>query len=498
MNKSKKIISAVLAVACVVPMMFGCSSTTSSSTGSSSSKESSSEAPKETVTLKVYTGDKAIGGLDRVTKAVNEYLKEQNTGLAIDWQTMSWNDLGQKSQTILSTGQKVDVMCSSSWLSSGFVSNAFNGYFTDLTPYITDENNKDLVDILGLSFLSKVNGKYYGLPTNKEKAHHFGFLYQKDEGDKLGITADNVKSLEDMEGYFDKAKADGYIPICAATMDHPFKLLDWDVIDGDGMIGALDPDDEKTIVDQFTADKSVAFFKKMKDWAGKGYFATDAATQDNQETAMGTGKYFCGSWSLMPGKDVSESATTKQTLAMIPITPVEASNRETLGALTVIPNASDHKDEAFQFLKLLYTDKKLINMVTYGVEGTDYTKDANDVITIAKDTDFSSAGGWIWGNQFNNYLTANDDSDKWDQISKYNDSAKVLDSCGFIFDKTNVKNEYANISKLVGDTYPSLFYGKVSDVDAAIADFQKKLDAAGEKKVLEEMQKQYDAFLAAK
>jgi len=498
MNSGKRLMCFALAMATTVPILFaGCSNGKSSAAGGTSS---ATAEKKETVTLTLYTGDKAIQGIDRVQEEVNKYLAEQNTGLAIKWEAMTWDDLGKKETTMLSTGQEADIMNTSSWLSSSYVGNAQRNYYTDLTKYVTDSANKDLIDIIGQDFLdgTKVGGKYYALPTNKEKAHNFGFLAQTDELTKLGIDTSTIKSLEDMAKYFDQVKADGLTPICAATMDNPYKFLDWDVVDADGTPGAFDPSDESKVVDQFTADKTVAFYKLMKTYHDKGYLDTNASTASSEETEMKTGKYFCGSWSLMPGKADTESTSLGLKLTQIDITPYEKTNRETLGALCVIPASSKHPDEAFQFLKLLYTDSKLINLMTYGVEGTDYTLKSDNVIEVSSDTDFVSAGGWIWGNEFNNYLTTNQKSTYFTDIEAYNDKATALDSLGFIFDTSNVKTEYANCQAVVTSYYPQLFYGTCKDVDATVAEFKSKLEGAGEAKLIAEMQTQYDTWKASK
>lgn len=497
MNKGKKVLAFALAMATTVPMMFtGCSN----NNPSSGTSGTSSETKKETVTLSLYTGDKSIQGLDRVTKAVNNYLASKNTGLAIKWETYSWGDLGNKTNTMLQTGQEADLVNTASWIGSGYVSHASNGEFTDLTKYIEDPANKDVVDLIGKEFLdaTRVEGKYYGMPTLKEQAHNFGFLVQTDEMNKLGIDPSSIKSLDDMAKYFDKVKADGLIPICAATMDHPFKFLDWDVVDADGTPGAFDPADETKVQDQFIADKTVEFYKKMKEYNGKGYFSPNASTAQSQETEMKTGKYFCGSWSLIPGKADTESTSLGLKLTQIDITPYEKANRDTLGCLLAIPASSKHPDEAFQFIKLLYTDKTLINLMTYGEKDVDYTLKSDNVIEVKADADFVSAGGWIMGNEFNNYLTTNQKSTYFDDIKAYNEKAKPTDSFGFIFNKKDVETEYGQCQNIITKYYPQLFYGTCKDVQATVDTLKKELKAAGEDKLIGEMQKQYDAWKSSK
>jgi putative aldouronate transport system substrate-binding protein len=508
MHSGKKILSLALALATVLPLsLAGCqkqTETTSSAGGETSSAAAeSSAAPKETVTLKIMTGDKTIQGLDRVQKAVNEYLKEQNTGLQISWETYSWDDLKTKSATMLSTGQELDIVNTANWIDPGYIAHCTKGEFTDITKYVEDPKYKDVIDIIGKDFLdgTKVNGKYYGMPTNKEKAHNWGFLVQTKEMEKLGIDPKSIKSLEDMEKYFDQAKKDGYIPLCCQGMDHPFKLLDWDTIDADSAPFAFDPNDEKTVVNQFTADKSIELYKKMKVYHDKGYFSKDVLTVKGQEQEMKTGKYFCGTWSLMPGKAVTESASLGLDLTQIDITPVEKTNRETTGAMLAIPASSKHPDEAFQFIAMLYTDEKLINMMTFGIEGQDYVVKSNEngkkIITQKKDSDFQSAGGWIMGNEFINYLMDTQSPTLYDDIKAYNDSAKVLDDLGFVYDNSKMKTQYSNCQGVVNKYYPQLFYGTAKDVDATVAKMKQEFKQCGIDELIADVQAQYDAWRKA-
>ena len=508
MHVGKKVLSLVLALATAVPLaMSGCSNSNApavsaqpNSTAGSGASEGGT-APKETVTLKIMTGDKKIQGLDRVQQAVNDYLKKQNTGLQISWETYTWDELKQKTATMLQTGQECDIMNTASWITPGYVSHCQRNEFTDITKYVEDQQYKDVIDIIGKDFLdgTKVNGKYYGMPTNKEKAHNFGFLCQTEELKKLNIDPKSIKTMDDLAKYFDQVKADGLIPVCAAQMDSPYKFLDWDAFDADNSPFAFDPEDEKTVVNPFTADKTVEFYKKMKTWHDKGYFSPDVLTSKGQETDMATGKYFCGSWSLMPGKAKTESASLKLDLTQIDITPVEKTNRETLGALLAIPASSKHPDEAFKFISMLYTDKTLINLMTYGVEGQDYTKvkSSDNIITISKDTDFTSAGGWIMGNEFNNFLTDLQSPTLFTDIEAYNKSAKVLDDLGFVYDTSKCKTEYAACQAVVTKYYPQLFYG-TSDVDATMTKFKSEFKTAGIDKLLADVQSQYDAWKQSK
>jgi putative aldouronate transport system substrate-binding protein len=488
MHSGKRILCSALAVATIVPMAF---------MGSSSVVASAAAA---TVTLKVYTGGAASQGVSRVQDAVNAYLKSKKTGIQIQWTTDGdWGAYGTKVNNILTTNQDFDVINTSSWNGAGYLLHAQGNQLTDLTPYIKSKTYASVVKIIGNDFLdgTKVNGKYYGLPTNKEKAHNFGFLVNTKEMKKLGINPKKIKSLSDMAKYFPQAKKDGYIPICAAVMDSPFKFLDWDQFDSDNSTFAFDPKDEKTVVNPFTASKSITFYNLMKTYHDKGYFSSDVLTISGQEAAWKTGKYFCGSSSLVPGKAATESISTKINLTQIDITPVEKTNRETLGCLTAIPRGSRHPAQAFKFMSMLYTDKTLINLMTYGVAGKDYTKVSADIIKVNAKSDFTSAGGWILGNMFNNYLTTSESKTKWADYAAYNKKAKVLKNLGFMFDSSKYATEYANTKNIVNTYYPQLFYG-TCNVASTVSTFKKALNQAGQAKLLSAVQTQYNTWLKKK
>jgi len=167
--------------------------------------------------------------------------------------------------------------------------------------------------------------------------------------------------------------------------------------------------------------------------------------------------------------------------------------------MLAIPKNSKNPDRAFKFIEMLYTDKTLRNMFSFGIEGIHYTKVSDNVIKMTDSKGYTSAGnGWRFGDQFKDYLMDNEDPNKWENFKKFNDSAVPLNSLGFTFKKDAVEAEVAACKSVVQNYYKQLFAGSVKDVDAEVAKFEKELKAAGVDKVIKEMQKQYDEFLASK
>ena len=454
-------------------------------------------------TLVMYSWGNKSTGVDRVEKAVNDYLTKKGAGYQIDWHLLNSDEIATKESTMLATNQPLDIAFTPSWLNGGGCpAYAQKGYLKDLGSLLKTSDGQKIIKVIGKDFLNaaSVNGKYYGLPCNKEQGHSFGLLLQTKEMKKVGINPSKIKSLEDLAKYFDKVKKDGFTPICAAGMDHPFKFLDWDVVNGDdSSVGAFDPTSgEKKVVDPWIAAKSVKFYKLMKTYHDKGYITSAEASATSQEQLMNSGKYFCGSWSLKPDKYTEESTSTKLDLTQIYITPLEKSNREGKGALLSIPTSSTHATQAFNFISRLYTDMTLLNMMDFGVAGQDYTLGKDGRITPSDKSDFDLGHSWTIGNQYGSYVNVPSPLNLYKTYTDFNNKCKALPSLGFTYDMAKVKTQYSAITNVVQTYYKTLFYGTTSNVDGSVAKFRTALRTAGEAKVLADMNSQYSKFLKTK
>ena len=87
--------------------------------------------------------------------------------------------------------------------------------------------------------------------------------------------------------------------------------------------------------------------------------------------------------------------------------------------------------------------------------------------------------------------------DKFDQMLATNDEAKLSLALGFVFDSTEVSDEYAACSSVVDQYYLPLINGAV-DIDSTLPEFQQALRDAGVDTIVAAKQAQLDAWLAAK
>lgn len=465
--------------------------------------EEKSDVPEEHVELTWYlVGNRQEPDTELVCQKANEYLKDK-LNVSIKLTTFGWGDPYEtKLQPMLAAGEPFDICFTANWILNYRV-NASLGAFYPLNGFL--EKYPKIKEILGEDFLegSAINGKNYALPTNKEKAHNWGFILKKDLVEKYNVPVEDIKKMEDLEPYFEEIKKNeqGVYPLLVVNMEAPFKLLDWDKFSDDDIPGALYPDNRDTkVINEFEAPESIAMFKKMREYYNKGYIHPDAATQQNFEAELKTGKYFAAVQSLKPGKDAEMTNSTGIEWVQVDITKPVMSNRETTGAMLAISAASRHPERAFRFIEMLYTDKYLKNLFDFGIEGKHYVKVSDNVIEYAPETEggtksgYNPGNGWKYGNQFLDYLFSNEDPNKWQKFEEFNKKALPLRSLGFVFNGESIATQASACKNIVQSYYKLLFTGSV-DPEVVLPKMNAELKAAGVDDIIQEMQRQYDEWL---
>ena len=147
---------------------------------------------------------------------------------------------------------------------------------------------------------------------------------------------------------------------------------------------------------------------------------------------------------------------------------------------TGICTASNNKDEAFELLALTQTDSYLNNLLTFGMEGTDYSLSDNGVDTIINPVSLDRFPNKMICNRYVDSIP----SDKYKEIY---DNAVIHDDTDFAFDGRGFEDvTYATSIIMMDYSIPA-----DKDFDKAIEDLRVSLDAAGLQKVIDECNRQY-------
>jgi putative aldouronate transport system substrate-binding protein len=187
----------------------------------------------------------------------------------------------------------------------------------------------------------------------------------------------------------------------------------------------------------------------------------------------------------------------------VPLTAVQFSQAKTdtvaiTNAMFAITANSKDPKRAMMMLNLLYSDKDIINLIDWGIEGKHYVKQPNNTIDFPPGVDASKSGynlrqGWMFGNQFLSYPWTTDSPDIWTKMDTFNKGSKKSAALGFMYNPNPVKTELAAISNVVKQYSPGLENGAL-DPKENLPKFVAALKAAGIDKVIAEKQKQLDEW----
>jgi putative aldouronate transport system substrate-binding protein len=449
-----------------------------------------------------FIGNGPQEDVTKVEEAVNKYIAD-NTDLncTVKLNCFDWGTYPDKMQAMISAGEKFDICFTSNWANNYFQQSGKNAFvpLNDLLPKYAPKT----AELLGADFLSgsQIDGQNYAIPANKEKAHQWGLVIRKDIADKYNMNFQGVKTLADMEPFFKtiKEKESGMYALEACIGESAFRLLDFDRIGDERYPGVVwnDSKDMK-VFNELEAPETMEFFKLMNKFYKAGYIREDAATVDDYTADQKAGKIFAAARSLKPGKDAEESNAMGHPYIQIELTPPVMSNRETTGSMQAISRTSENPERALMFLELFNTDPGLNNLINFGIEGSHYTKISDNVIKAGPDNaKYNPGTGWMFGNQFINFLWDNEDPAKWDNFKKFNDAAVPTKTLGFVFNPEAVKTEIAQCANLWDQYVPAMETGTV-DPEKMLPEAIEAFKAAGADKILAEKQKQLDAWLAAK
>ncbi len=353
---------------------------------------------------------------------------------------------------------------------------------------------------------TKYNGRNYFIPVYKDNVEGYDVMFRKDLVDKYNWDITSVKTLADLEPMLADAAAEGlkYPFLTQKTaMFYRWYIGSFDFFTADASTNFFAVSRETNeVVNTIQTPEYLEFCKLMADWAEKGYISEDEATKVTTDTTTQSKDWAISWWTDIP---VNAEANSRygQEVVMQPIAPRYAHSTSALGSCYCITKNSTEAQAkaAIDFMGLLYTDSKLADMYTFGIEGEDfeYTQAEGQAIQhVTQHSDKYNHSMWESANATIVTPLDNEPDNKADLYDAFNSGAETSCAAGFRFDKTPVEAAYSACQGLFDQYGFQLENGGVAsaDVEATIADYQAKLDGAEYQKVLEEFQKQYDAWKA--
>lgn len=458
---------------------------------------------EEFVHLELYaiTFGGADASLEKVNETLNDYIKPL-INAEVHLNIISFGSYAQQVNLMMSSDEQVDLMLSTGSLTTMLSAQGALLPMDDLLP----QYGQGIVDTMGQDVINACmyNGEVYAVPTNRDLARSYGYYYRKDYNEQYDLGLENITSMDELEAAFAKLKEAN--PDIVAISGNSDQAMDadytWDDLgNAYGVLG--DYGSTLEVVDKYESENYREMIERMHDWYTKGYIYSEIDTS----TASGidlfkTGRFlgFIANWN--PSSNNSQSQAMGTDIGFVELWEPMMSTSTIQTATWTIPHNSKYPERAMQFLNLMFTDPYVVNLLTFGIEGENYVvvDEEKGVIDYpegmnAENKTYDNTRDWMWGNMLIGYTWAGNDPDVHREMIAFNESAKRSKAMGFVYDSSNVENEMTACANVASRYTRGLQSGKLDT--SVLDDFIAELKAAGIDTIVEDKQKQLDAWAEA-
>lgn len=502
------------------------------------------EAPEETAepaleqkTIQLMiTGAGKQANSDKVWAAFNEQLQQYVPNTTVEFIDVPFEEYSEKFSQVLASGEGVDL--------------AWTGWLVDKPTNINDGNlmplddllaeyGQGIVDTLGEEVVeihrNAADGKLYYLPSWQGLCgDRRGWLVVTEIAELAGDTwiedteaalnkwrnnySDNTEAfqavLDQATKYLAAAKEAGKLGAGINTG----RAFGWSMYNGmysflgvgGAEIGITYCDGTFTVKDGVAGEHYKLYAKTMADWYKEGYIRSDIMSVDtstlttpkNGEITDTTYVFSCDPYLT----EADQEAAIADAGMDMTYLPIEENAYLILGGDTsyAIPYCADEPERAMMVLNAIYSQPDLYNTLIYGIEGEDYTKNADGTITTsyagASPTADDSYGiqRWIIGSCKNALINNGTDPNYYADLEALEETARVNPFMNFTFDRTNVEGICASLLNVYYEYGPQLDNGVAGDNwEELYNNYMAARKDAGIEELVTEFQNQLNEYIAA-
>ena len=548
----KKALCLLLAMIMVLSILAGCTSKPAETPDTPATSEPAAdntantpeeqpaEQPEEpaleqkTIQLMI-TGSGKQANSDKVWAAFNEQLQQYVPNTTVEFIDVSFDEYSEKFSQILASGEGVDLAWTG-WLINK-PQNIADGNLMPLDDLLA-EYGQGIVDTLGENVVeihrNAADGKLYYLPSWQglcgerrgwlvvtEIAELAGDTWIEDTEAALNKWRNNYSGIEDFQAVLDQAtkylaaaKEAGKLGAGINTG----RAFGWSMYNGmysflgvgGAEIGITYCDGTFTVKDGVAGEHYKLYAKTMADWYKEGYIRSDIMSVDtstlttpkNGEITDTTYVFSCDPYLT----EADQEAAIADAGMDMTYLPIEENAYLILGGDTsyAIPYCADEPERAMMVLNAIYSQPDLYNTLIYGIEGEDYTKNADGTITTsyvgASPTADDSYGiqRWIIGSCKNALINNGTDPNYYADLEALEATAQVNPFLNFTFDRTNVEGICASILNVYYEYGPQIDNGVAGDNwEELYNNYMAARKDAGIEELVTEFQNQLNAYIEA-
>ncbi|MBR1559274.1 MAG: DUF3502 domain-containing protein [Clostridia bacterium] len=449
----------------------------------------------------LYSDSATLTDWPEVEAALNAYSAEK-IGVTCEFRYMDRDTLN----AAILDGHDFDIAFTCDWWND-FAKNVSAGNFLDLTDRLKDYPALYETVVETAWAGTKVNGRVYAIPHMKDIGYEvFWILNSNYFLKEKGFEKDLDIAFDEIEPYLEAYKADH-------PDDYPLKipatgltswqnaLVDW--LSMDILVGldwnAQGTEREHVVQCALEIPGWQERLRTMHRWFEKGYINPDAAELPSMPRPEAGVVQSGQGWF---GAETVWANVIKEPVYIARYDGVYLSTSSIRGSMTAVSAYSEHPDAALRLIELMNTDPWYRDTARYGIEGKHYIRNYDGtVIRTAEGSANVGVQAYTQGHYTLGSLEASlfpevpTDTHQWEKTMASYADATLSAAMGFTPDLSEVAPECEALKAVIEEYRPRLYTG-TDDPDAVIPEMLKRMEDAGLRKVIDEIQRQLDAFLA--
>lgn len=433
-----------------------------------------------------------------IEEEVNKILREK-VGAELDLKLVDSGSWAEKMNLVITSGEKFDILMTSTTGSTSLAVNADRNAFYDLTELMEKYGSaiKEKVDPRAWEACT-IDGKLLLIPSQGKFVGETAYVFKKDLVEKYNFDYKSVKSLKDLEPYLEilKKNEQTVTPLYITANSDLTEPVNENYTSTALSFVQFDEKNEK-----FVDLLSVKYdeYKLKSEYYKKGYIAKDAFTKTDSAEGK-TGRYAVlrdtGAYTEDGSKSTAfygfDCVETLVGRSLIAPTAFSSGNAISIN--------SPNPEKAFQILNAVWEDPYLSNTLAYGVEDIDYkvvsgttNEDKSVLPNAGNEQTWALWHNWL-GPLFDQWDSTWNSKEALMKMKNDNENAQLSKSVGFLMNTEGFDAEIAALSEVYDAAKVVLRVGNMEDFDSYIADMKKKQKDAGMQTLLDELNRQYSEW----
>ncbi len=516
----KKMLAMVLTVCLMATMIVACGNTEETASTETTASVQTTETESATSTEKIETedweeepvevtwmmwnvgGQHSEGGVQAVEDALNEITLEK-INVKVNLEMLDMGTYMTQMPIQITAGDKIDLITTFPAASGRYETMVNNGQLLPLDDLL-EVYGQDMLAVMPQDYCNATtfNGSVYAVPILTDNTSDLYWICKEPYLEEIGMSIEDIKNFEDMGEVFEKLHelhpelklltgAGQSLIGSAGTL---FTGTNYDPMGTNFLTVEQDENGNYIVKNLFETENYKKCIEVLNDWYAKGYVDKDAMMNETPEPDNPT--WF--SWFLAGNKTRThrgEEGYSDKPLVRVKLTDGLIGTSNMTIMTMAIPVSATEPEAAAKLMNLCYTNSELKMLVSYGIEGENYTIAENGgVVVNQENTSYQVNTIGTFGNAL--LCTPTEANVAMDYDMRKIDQSALLYSplLGFTINNDAVANEFGAVSAVMEEYKATVECGMASEEN-----YQEMIDkmyANGLQIYIDEVQRQLDAWMA--